>query len=408
MKSWRIITTLLLCLVLAGAIACSPLGDGGEEAVVEQLVEVVRGDLMVIVSGSGNIAVSSEASLAFGTGGRVDKVYVEDGDRVSSGDVLAKLNTSALELALTQAKLTLATAEYNLDKAQQIYTKPDINAARAAVHEAEAYLEYAKYKLEAEAKTEKDIQIWENEVYQAEVNLAAAKQKLESMLAGGEAEEVALRRLEVEAARQAVEQAQKELDEATIAAPFDGLVGAVYVEEGDIIPSPTMSPKIIIYLLTPGSLELKAEVDEIDIPDVEPGQRAIIEVDALPEEKFEGMVTSISPVPIIEAGLVTYEVKIGFTVPLDSKVRVGMSATADIIVQQRENALLVPERAIGRDSQGNPMVWVKLNGQTEERPVVIGISDGLQTEILDGLDEGETVVVKKQAAAETPGGFLFE
>ncbi|MDH5696747.1 MAG: hypothetical protein OEZ00_09165, partial [Dehalococcoidia bacterium] len=94
-------------------------------------------------------------------------------------------------------------------------------------------------------------------------------------------------------------------------------------------------------------------------------------------------------------------------VPPDSKVRVGMSATADIIVQQRENTLLVPERAIERDSEGNPMVWVKLNGQIEERPVVIGISDGLQTEILDGLDEGEIVVVKKRAETQAPGGFLF-
>jgi RND family efflux transporter MFP subunit len=401
-KSWRIITTLLLCLALAGTIACTSFG-GGEEEAEGQLVEVVRGDLTVIVSGSGNIAVSSEANLAFGTGGKVDKIYVEEDDRVSSGDVLAKLDTSTLELALTQAKLTLATAEYNLDKAQQIYTKPDINAARAAVSQAKAYLKYAKLMLETEAVTPEDIRIWENEVYQAEVNLAAAEQRLEEMLAGGEAAEVTLRRLEVEAARKAAEQAQKELDEATITAPFDGVVGAIYVEEGDIIPSPTMAPTVVIYLITPSSMELKAEVDEIDIPDVEVGQRAIIEVDAFPEEQFEGTVNLISPVPIIEAGLVLYEVNIGFTLPPDSKVRVGMSATADIIVQQRENALLVPERAIERDSQGNPVVWVRLDGQIEERPVVTGISDGLQTEILDGLDEGEIVAVEKQAKSEPTG-----
>lgn len=398
-KSWQIIATLLLCLVLAGTAACA-----GEQQEAEwQLIEVVRGDLTVIVSGSGNIGVSQDASLAFGTGGKVDKIYVEEGDKVSSGDVLAKLDTSALELALAQAELTLATAEYNLDKAQQIYTKPDINAARAAVHAAEAYLRYAKLMLEVEANTPEDIQIWENEVYQAEVNLAAAEQRLDAMQAGGEAEEVKLRRLEVEAARQALEQAQKELDEATITAPFDGVVGAIYVEEGDIIPPPTMAPTVAIYFITPTSLELKAEVDEIDIPDVEPGQSAVIEVDALPEEQFEGTVTSISPVPVIEAGLVLYEVEIGLAISPDSKVRVGMSATADIIVQQRENALLVPERAIEHDSEGNPMVWVEINGQIEERPVVTGISDGLQTEILGGLDEGEIVVVEKRAKPEPTG-----
>ncbi len=400
MKSWRIVPILLLCLVLAGTVACA--GQGGEE-VSMQMVEVVRGDLTVIVSGSGNIGVSSEANLVFGTGGKVDKIYVEEGDKVSSGDVLAKLDTSVLELALAQAELTLATAEYNLDKAQQIYTKPDINAARAAVHAAEAYLRYAKLMLEVEANTPEDIQIWENEVYQAEVNLASAEQRLEAMQAGGEAEEVKLRRLEVEAARQALEQAQKELDEATITAPFDGLVGAIYVEEGDIIPPPTMAPTVAIYFITPTSLELKAEVDEIDIPDVELGQRAIIEVDALPEEQFEGTVTSISPVPVIEAGLVLYEVEIGLAIPPDSKVRVGMSAIADIILEERSNVLLVPNRALTQDSEGNPVVWVEINGQIEERPVVTGISDGLQTEILDGLDEGEIVVVEKRAKPEPTG-----
>ena len=402
-KSWQIITTLLLCLSLAGAMACTPFGGEGEEAAEEQLPEVVRGDLTVIVSGSGNIGVSQDASLAFGTGGKVDEVYVEEGDKVSEGDVLAKLDTSVLELALAQAELTLSTAEYNLDKAQQIYTRPDLNAARAAVSNARSYLHYAELMLATEANSLEQIEFWENEVYQAEVNLASAEQRLEEMQAGGEAEEVKLRRLEVEAARKTLEQAQKELDEATITAPFDGVVGAIYVEEGDVIPPPTMAPTVVIYLITPASMELKAEVDEIDIPDVEPGQSAIIEVDALPEEQFEGTVTLISPVPIIEAGLVLYEVKISFTVPLDSKVRVGMSATADIIVQQRENTLLVPERAIERDSEGNPMVWVKLDGQIEERPVVTGISDGLQTEILDGLDEGEIIVVEKQAKPEPTG-----
>ena len=399
MKSWRIIAILLLCLVLAGGGAC----QGEPEEAEWQLVEVVQGDLTVIVSGSGNISVSQDASLAFGTGGKVDKVYVEEGDKVSEGDVLAKLDTSVLELALAQAELTLSTAEYNLDKAQQIYTRPDLNAARAAVSNARSYLRYAELVLATEANSLEQIEFWENEVYQAEVNLAAAEQRLEEMLAGGESAEVALRRLEVEAARKALEQAQKELDEATITAPFDGLVGAIYVKEGDIIPPPTMAPTVAIYFITPTSMELSAEIDEIDIAEVRVGQRAIIEVDALPALQLEGTVNLISPVPIIEAGLVLYEVEIGLAIPPDSKVRVGMSATADIIVQQRENALLVPDRAIGHDSQGNPMVRVKLDGQIEERPVVTGISDGFQTEILDGLGEGEIVVVEKRAKPEPTG-----
>ena len=396
-RLWQIVAVSVLTLALAGAIACP--GQGMPVPAGPQLVEVVRGDLTVVVSGSGNITVSQDASLAFGTGGKVEAVYVEAGDQVSQGEVLAKLDTGVLELSLAQAQLALSTAEYNLDMAQQIYTRADINAARSAVTNASAYVQYAKLML-IEANSPEQIAYWENEVYQAEVNLAAAEQRRDEMLAGGESAEVKLRRLEVAAARQAFEQAQKELDEATITAPFDGIVGAIYVDEGDIIPPPTMAPTVAIYFITPTSLELKAEVDEIDIPLVEVGQSALVEVDAINDELFEGTVSSISPVPMIEIGLVLYEVTVSLTVPADAGVMVGMSATADIVIDKSENTLLVPERAIGRNSAGNPVVLVSVDGQPEERVVVTGISNGLQTEILAGLAEGEIVMTGQ------PGGFF--
>ena len=401
-KLWPIVAISVLCLALVGATAC--LGTGSEGTDGEELVEVVRGDLTVIVSGSGNITVSQDASLAFGTGGKVEAVYVEAGDQVSQGDVLAKLDTGALELALAQAELALSSAEYNLDKSQQIYSQPDLTTARAAVTNARSYLNYAQLQL-ASANSQEDIEYWENEVYQAGVNLAAAEQRLEEMEAGGDSAEVALGRLEVAAARKALEQAQKELDEATITAPFDGIVGAVYVDEGDIIPPPTMAPTVAIYFITPTSLELIAEVDEVDIPLVEVGQSVTVEVDAITDELFEGTVSSISPVPVIEASLVIYKVTVSLTVPADSGVMVGMSATADIIIDKSENTLLVPERAIGVDENGNPVVWVSIDGQLEERAVVVGISDGLHTEILEGLAEGEMVTVEKHGTAGL--GSLF-
>jgi len=401
-KLWQIITASLLCLALVGAVACP--APGGEGAADVDLVEVVRGDLNVIVSGSGNITVSQDASLAFGTGGKVEAVYVEAGDEVSQGDVLAELDTGILELSLAQAELALSTAEYNLDKTQQVYTKPDINAARAAVSQAKEYLNYVQLMLD-DANSVEDMEYWENEVYQAEVNVAAAEQRLDDMLAGGDSAEVTLRRLEVAAARQALSQAQKDLAEATITAPFDGIVGAIYVDEGDIIPPPTMAPTVVIYFITPTGLELKAEIDEIDIPDVKVGQGAVIEVDAIAYDLFEGTVTSISPVPVIQAGLVLYEVTISLTIPADAGVMVGMSATADIVIEQSQDTLLVPERAVGRDEDGNTVVWVSVGGELEQRAVVIGVSDGFQTEILEGLSEGDMVAVEKRGTTEL-GSFF--
>jgi len=139
------------------------------------------------------------------------------------------------------------------------------------------------------------------------------------------------------------------------------------------------------------------ELDEIDVPDVEMGQRAIIEVDALPDLSLEGEVGAICLVPTLEAGVVLYEVEIDFAVPQDSGLMVGMSAEADIVIDERNGILLVPDRVIKQDSQGSSIVYVMVDEQIEERSVVTGISDGFYTEIVSGLEEGEMVLVGKKA-----------
>ena len=411
MRRGKIIGVLLLCLALAGSTACNPFG-GEEEEASQQLVEVARGDLAISVSGSGNIEVSDEGKLAFSVGGRIDKIYVEEGDSVTGGDVLARLDTDDLELALTQAEVALTTqqvaiaqaqvavetAEYNLDEARDLYTWPDIEEAQDDVDDAETFLnyaierglsletlEYARARLDAaEAALNAKIMSYDTEeVDIKKMEVAVAEQSL------------ALSRLSLEQAQQSLEYAQEQLDEATITALFDGIIAKIYFEEGEVIPPPTMASQVIIYLVDLTTIELNVEVDEIDIPGVKPGQRAIIDVDALPDVEFEGEVLTISPVAEEEEGVILYEVKVGFNVPEDSGIKVGMSAEADIVIVERNDVLLVPSRAITEDSEGNPVVMVVVNEQTEERPVVTGISDGFDTEIVSGLNEGEVVLVER-------------
>ena len=194
---------------------------------------------------------------------------------------------------------------------------------------------------------------------------------------------------------------QKQLDEAIITAPFDGEVVSVDADEGDSIPA----MMTIVHLIDLTSIELEVEVDEIDIPEVKLGQRAIIEIDALPDLLLEGEVNSISTLSMEMGGVVLYEVTIGFAAPEDVDLKAGMSATADIIISERSNALLVPDRAITLDSQGNPVVKVVVDEEIEERPVVTGISDGFDTEIVDGLNEGDVVVIETKVKPSAPGLF---
>jgi RND family efflux transporter MFP subunit len=490
MIRWKIIGISLVLLVLAGSAACNPFG-GDEEEVSQQLVEVVRGDLTITVSGSGNVKASREARLSFGSGGRVAQILVKEGDWVSQGEVLAKLDTKSLELAktqaevalsqaevaLSQAKLTqqtaefelettldkkdslelallnaqiaLKTAKYNLDVAKDVYRWPEVEEAQAEVDKAKSLVQYAIDGL-ANATTDAERATWSNFLARAQANLDAVEAKLKAQLAGYDTEEVAIKKMEVQAAEMAVAQAQKnldqlaeeialkelkveaaklsvaqaqhsvelaqksleeaqrQLDEAVLTAPFAGVIAGVYVKEGDLIPTPTMAPKPIIYLIDPAQMELIIELDEIDVPEVKLGQEAVISIDALPDKEFIGKITAIFPLPIEEGGVVLYNVKINFDVSEHSPVKIGMSATADIIIDKRSNVLLVPDRAIQKDSQGNPVVKVMINGQIQERQVVTGISDGLKTEILSGLREGEVVVIetKTKPKKETEIGFL--
>ncbi len=428
MKGWRIVTVLLLCVVLVGSTACNPFGDS-EQEVSEQLVEVVPGDLTVTVSGSGNIEISNDMKLTFGVGGKVDKIYVEEGDNVTAGDVLVKLETDALELALTQAqvartqaevavtqaevavtqaKINLGNAEIALEKTQDTYTVADIKVAQAEVGVVKRDLDEALWTWSKYEPGTPGYEDYQKAVVQAGARLKTAEDKLDAMLSGFDTEEVAIKKLQVESAQQSLElaqqslelnqqflklaeqslkQARKQLDEATITAPFDGVVASVGIDEGDTVSTAVT----IVYLIDPASMQLEVQVDEIDIIEVKVRQKAIIEVDALPALLLEGKVKSISLLPTVEAGVTVYDVKINFDVPEGLEIRTGMSATADIIIAERENVLLVPDRAIKQNSQGNTIVEVMVNEQIEERTVVTGISDGYQTEILDGLEEGEVV-----------------
>jgi HlyD family secretion protein len=188
------------------------------------------------------------------------------------------------------------------------------------------------------------------------------------------------------------------LNDATIIAPIDGIAVTVNVKEGDTVPSSSINPTTPIYLIDISSMQVSAQIDEIDIPGVKLGQDVIISLDSAPDMQYAGKVKSISMAPVANpqnSGVVVYEVKAGFVNPPPPEVKLGMSATVDIITNEHKDVLLIPSRAIKEDNQGNPVVDVKVNQKIETRPVKVGISDGLNTEITSGLNAGETVIITR-------------
>ena len=367
MKRLGIIFIILLTLILITSIAC---GSDGKETTSQQPTEV---DTNVTITADGNIEALSHDKLTFSSGGKVEEISVREGDRVSKGDVLARLDTSALELAEVQAQVALAQAQLALTGQELAVSQAEINVKNAeiALERAEdSWLEttyagrrvkrlkkYLEYHLENHPEETEETLVIQRSLREAwghflevatdsvdfrEVTAKEMELELAQQSAEYARKNVSLAQQNINLAQKALDNARKELEEATIVAPFDGIVANVGLKEGEFLSPAAYTGTTVVELVDPSHMELTARVDELDIVKVQTGQRVIISVDAVPKAQLEGWVSFISPVDREPVGVVLfededeekrYEVKIGFDIPENSPIRTGMSATAEIFVE---------------------------------------------------------------------------
>lgn len=188
----------------------------------------------------------------------------------------------------------------------------------------------------------------------------------------------------------ALEEAEAQRDGATMKAPFDGVITEVGALVGDYVTSSTP----IFSLVDTSQTEAIAMIDEVDVNKVAVGQMASVTLDAIPGVVINGFVLAISPQATIDAGVVTYKASIEIEPNSSILLRDGMTAVIDIVVQNKENVLIVPSSAITSQGSNHIVEVVTSEGATEDRVVDIGISDATNTEILGGLHVGEHVLVK--------------
>ncbi|MFH0941455.1 MAG: efflux RND transporter periplasmic adaptor subunit [Chloroflexota bacterium] len=238
---------------------------------------------------------------------------------------------------------------------------------------------------------------------QAKVALARLR---DNIVTGRQKAEVALESalVSLKTAQNRLDIARDELGKAEMRAPFDGIVVQVPARVGEVLTA-NYAARTVVKVVNPSRMEIEAEVDEIDVPGLRLGQTGVIKVDALPGLEMTGEVTFISLLSRQDSGLVVYRIKVGFSVPRGAYLREGMTATVDIITSERKGVLLVPDRAVTENSQGSPVVKLMVNGQVEERPVTLGLSDGIETEIIQGLSDGDQVVEEIRVKTQAPGLF---
>ncbi|MFC1962518.1 HlyD family secretion protein [Chloroflexota bacterium] len=320
-KLGMILSLTLLSLLILGA--CGSNTDTNE--IRQEPPEVKQSDVIPHVTGDGNLSLRQQRQLTFGIIGRVAEINVDEGDRVYKGDVLAKLDTRDIELGILKAEDALETDKRTLKDTRDPYDEVDKAVAASTLAAAESGLSGA---YEAWAIDQTSTAKW-SAVKSAEATLERARETWDDIVEGFDAEDVADAERQVAIAEATLDDAKRQLEEATIFAPFSGIVAEVFLDKGDYI---TSAATVAIHLIDISHMELTAEVDELDIPMVKLGQKAIINVDALPDVHIEGEVIFISPLATKEAGVVMGKVKIAFDAPEEYALKAGMSASTDIII----------------------------------------------------------------------------
>ncbi len=406
---------------------------------------VTRGTIVSTVSATGSLAPETQVNLFFSAASPlpVKDVNVVLGQAVKKGDVLARLDASDLELAVTQAEQSLESAQIALAQLQAPPRPEDVAVAEANLRVAKAqvyaasigssaesiqvaYLNlrvaqntldqthrtmddlvkhdrYAEKKaLEAqeaqqvEAARTADLQYHEaqqppnpNKAGAQTAAVAQAQAALDKLQNGPSADDVQIAGLQVSQAQAALALAQNNLQDAQIVAPFDGLVAALNLRVGE--PAASAAPALT--LADVSHFHLDVAVDEVDVAQVVSGQPVTVTLDALPDLLFSGQVDRIAPTASVNAGVVSYAVRITLA-PTDAPVRAGMTATAEVVVDEARDVVLVPNWAIRRDRDtGQAYAGILRDGQIADVPVALGLRNDAVSEVKSGVNEGDVVAV---------------
>ncbi|MCL7423093.1 MAG: efflux RND transporter periplasmic adaptor subunit [Methylobacter sp.] len=397
LKKWLWLAVIIVAIMIAGLL----LYNGNAPSVRYETQTVKRGDLAVTVSATGTLAPLKEVEVGIEVSGTIQSVEVDYNDEVVVGQVLARLDTTRLE-------------------AQALQSRAALESAKARVRQAQATLR------EAEVQLAKQLHVRE---------LSGGKVPSQFDLDAAQAA-LARARADLASARAAVTQAQGTLDvnrtdltKAVVKSPINGVVLKRSVEPGQTLASQFQAPVLFTLAEDLKQMELQVDVDEADVGLVQPGQHARFTVDAYPDRGFPADITQVRYGSETVEGVVTYKTVLRVDNE-DLMLRPGMTATALITVEQKNDVLLVdnsvlrfvppatqeeqqarrgflsmllprpPHSGSGREKPVTDsrvqQVWSLRNGELTPVTITKGSTNGIVTEIIAGDVEVGTELVSRQ------------
>lgn len=352
----KIAISVFIVLVVATVILLMAKNSSNGKDNGIKMIKVQKGDIVEKALAIGRIEPTKEIAVKSKISGIVNTVFVEVGDVVKKGQPLLEIKPDPTPLEFAEAKRNVEIAKVTLEKAENEYGR-------------------MKKLLQDNLVSEQEYDAAENEYKQLQLRLNLAQERL------------AL----IEEGRTKIADLQVD---TVIKSPVEGTILERRVNEGDpVVPLTSYQAGTELLILADmESLIFKGTVDEIDVGKLEVGMTAELKIGAIPDEKIFGELTKISPKAKQQENATLFDVEIEITQRGEKMIRAGYSANADLVINKAENALFIPERLV-EFNQDRTYVEVKdVKGEIIKKEVKIGLSDGINVEIQDGLEEGEEIV----------------
>lgn len=392
-KMW-LIGGALFVLTGLGVTGFVVMSRPKNEIDASRLAAVERGNITRSVVATGKVEPIAKVEIKSKANGIIKELKVQIGDFVQPGQVLAELDKENLEARVRETKAAFIGAESNLKAAQAQLEKnkveaegPDVPFAKRNFERAEKLLKDGVLPQQSfdDSRSAYELAVNRQNVARAQLTVSDAK--------------VAQAKAEVAQAQAAVDRSVEELSYATVRSPIRGVVLSRDVEIGSPVSSILNMGAAATLVMVLGDISqvyVRGKVDEADIGVVKLGQPSRIKVETFKDKVFEGKVTQISPLGVDKDNVVTFEVKVSINNP-GGELRANMTANAEIVLEEHKDVLLVAESAVIYDQQRNASVEFPSTTNPagkEKKPIKVGISNGTRTEVLDGLKEGEKVILQ--------------
>ena len=392
-RRWLLLGVIALALA-GGALGIAAALRPNHQIDPSKLASVERGDIARSVVATGKITPLAKVEVKSKASGLVKKVYVEYGDRVKQGKVLVELDKEQLEALVEEQRANLLAAQAAEQSAEATYERNVVDAQGPDVPFLKATADRDR-KLALDGLIAASVLDDGDRAYQLALNKRLSAQRNVFVSKA----EVAKAKAQVAQAQAALASVEEDLRNSTIVSPMDGLVLSRDVEVGDAVSSILVLGSQATLVMTLGDMStvyVLGKVDQADIGKVYLGQPARIVVESFKDKKFEGKVTKISPLGVEKDNVTTFEVRVSIQNP-SGELKANMSANAEIILEEKHSVLLIPESAVIYDKDKHTSVEVpdpKADNGRRKIPVKLGISNGVKTELVSGLNEGQKVILQ--------------